>query len=177
MPNKTKEKTNQTTKIIIRKYEKKDDYQLIFLFDEFQKFMFSIDPKPPKMSALKPDYAKASLHQALDRIKRSEGVLYVAEANGKMVGFTIALALKPYGEEAAIFKRPQKRGEITDIYIDSEYRGNNIGARLMETAESYLKEIGCKEIIVGVFAPNKNAREFYKRLGYSEASLEFSKDV
>ena len=41
--------------------------------------------------------------------------------------------------------------------------------------EDYLKSVGCKDILLGVFAYNENAIKFYEKNGYHIRMLDMTK--
>ena len=59
-----------------------------------------------------------------------------------------------------------KEGEIIELIVSSKVRSNGIGQALMNKMEEYFKSVGCKYIIVDVFAYNKNGIKFYDTQGY-----------
>lgn len=81
---------------------------------------------------------------------------FVAEADGKVVGYVIASS---------------HDGEIVSISVLPEFRRRGIGRRLMEEAMEYLEEKGVRriELIVGV--GNVEAIRFYEGLGFKKVSI------
>jgi len=61
---------------------------------------------------------------------------------------------------------PTKSGRILELFIFEDYRGLDLGKKLMETIENYFKKHNCNIIRVEVFTPNENAHYFYKKLNY-----------
>jgi ribosomal protein S18 acetylase RimI-like enzyme len=56
--------------------------------------------------------------------------------------------------------------EVERIYIKRKYKGNKLGYKLIQHAIKRAKELGKKEIWLGVWEKNINAIEFYKKCGF-----------
>jgi diamine N-acetyltransferase len=63
------------------------------------------------------------------------------------------------------------RGEIDSIYIDSIYRKQGIGAKLIQEALSWLSEKQCNVVNVSVAEGNESVLEFYKQFGFYKSSV------
>ena len=59
------------------------------------------------------------------------------------------------------------RGWINYLAVGTEYRNRGFGRRLMEAAESRLRELGCPKINLQVRSSNHAAVTFYKHIGYA----------
>ena len=62
-------------------------------------------------------------------------------------------------------------GEISELIVSKEARGNGIGQKLMQKMEEYFKSINCEYIFIDVFAYNENAIKFYEKEGYHSRML------
>lgn len=56
--------------------------------------------------------------------------------------------------------------EVKYLWVDDEFRGQDIGTKLIKTAEDKAKQRGCKYAFLNTFG--FQAREFYLKLGFSE---------
>ena len=61
----------------------------------------------------------------------------------------------------------QKFCYIEDICVDKDYQNQGIGKELIETINIFAKNNGCIRVELNVDEFNKNAREFYKHLGFN----------
>jgi ribosomal protein S18 acetylase RimI-like enzyme len=59
------------------------------------------------------------------------------------------------------------RGWIYYLAVDPDYQRKKIGRRIMEKAETALKERGCPKINLQVRTSNRAVIAFYERLGFS----------
>lgn len=84
----------------------------------------------------------------------------IAEYEGVTVGFV------SYTIQYAIWLgRDYMR--IDDVYVDANYRGKNIGERLMREARALCDTLGISRIKWEMQRDNEGARRFYERLGAS----------
>ena len=58
------------------------------------------------------------------------------------------------------------RGWINYLAVAPKWRHFGYGRTLMQAAEELLQQIGCPKINVQIRTDNKDAIEFYRRLGY-----------
>ena len=62
-------------------------------------------------------------------------------------------------------------GEIKTLHIKEEFRGKGIGSRAIDFAENRLKELNFRMFHIWVKKPNKNAIDFYKKMGFTETNF------
>lgn len=85
-------------------------------------------------------------------------VFYVAEDNGRVVGF----ASGGPGREPP---REDLDGELYTVYLAPGSGGRGVGGKLVHAVASGLLEGGFGAMYCWVMAKNRNARRFYGRLG------------
>jgi aminoglycoside 6'-N-acetyltransferase I len=75
--------------------------------------------------------------------------------------------------------RPGRIGYIEGWYVEPDWRGKGLGASLVQAAESWATERGCREMASDSYSDNTDGRQAHKRLGYQEVSLlaHFRKDL
>ena len=73
------------------------------------------------------------------------------------------------------FKTP-KRGRITELVVDENYRGKSIGKILLQEMKSYLKSVGCDKVLIAVFGYNESAIKFYKENGFHVRAIDMIED-
>ena len=57
-------------------------------------------------------------------------------------------------------------GELDSIFVEAEYRGQDIGYRLARDGVDWLKTKGCRHIDVMVAEGNEDVFPFYEKLGF-----------
>ncbi len=98
-------------------------------------------------------------------------VLFVAELSGKVVGWVhVRLHRTLIHDQAA---------EIAALIVDANERGNKIGLRLMEQAESWIRSNGVGKIWLRSNVKREDTHRFYQRLGYDvrKTSHKFEKII
>lgn len=65
------------------------------------------------------------------------------------------------------------RADIEGLVVEDEYRGNGIGALLVEAAESWARRRGCTTVRLLSNVVRERAHEFYRRLGYDVLKTEY----
>src|SRR5699024_9134846 len=105
--------------------------------------------------------------------KISSNSLYntqIAEKNGVIVGM-IGMLLGFHYEKNENYVR------IVALVVDSEYRKQGIGERLIEKAEEWAKEQGANKIVLnsGNRSERDDAQDFYTRRGFEGSATGFDK--
>ena len=70
-------------------------------------------------------------------------------------------------------------GFIEGIYVQPEFRGRGLGARLVGVATEWSKQAGCTEMATDAEIENTDAQSFHKRMGFVETYriVEFKKTI
>ena len=128
----------------IRKIKDKDIPQLILLFKEFSHF----EKTPEKMT------------NTVEKMKAEREYLngFVALNEDEQI---IGYATWFY----AFFTWVGKSLYMDDLYVKQEYRAKGIGSKLINTVIDFAKKENCNRIRWQVSSWNKNAIEFYRKLG------------
>lgn len=63
-------------------------------------------------------------------------------------------------------------GETQSLHVAKDVRGLGIGKCLMNNHINWMKNQGCKNIVLTVSFDNKNTIDFYKFLGFKENTIE-----
>jgi len=94
-----------------------------------------------------------------------DGLFFVAEAGGKVVGSIMA------GYDG-------HRGWIYSLAVLPEYRRRGLGSRLMRHAEERLKLLGFPKINLQIMQGNEAVEAFYRKLGYqTEQRISMGKKI
>ncbi len=77
---------------------------------------------------------------------------------------------------ATVSERPAllavRRAEIESVVVEDEYRGNGIGALLVQAAEAWARRRGCTTVRLLSNVVRERAHRFYGRLGYDVLKTE-----
>lgn len=102
--------------------------------------------------------------------KRMNDRILVAVRESRIVG-VLSLHIMP------MFHLRGRVCRVTSLVVSEEYRKKYIGRRLMDMAEAYARASGCVQIEVTSNARRADAHLFYDRLGYTEESRIFKKEL
>jgi ribosomal protein S18 acetylase RimI-like enzyme len=70
-------------------------------------------------------------------------------------------------------QRASHRGELVQVYVDSNYRGQNIGEKLLRQALDYAFRLdGIEQVELSVIASNKRAINLYEKLGFKSFGIQ-----
>jgi ribosomal protein S18 acetylase RimI-like enzyme len=109
-----------------------------------------------KSSHFKSHFESFVFEKRIERLLAKEHlVIYAAESNSELVGYSIATV-------------DGNLGEIDSIFVKKAHRGNNLGHRLTEKALSWLSQFDCDAINVHVAEGNESALPFYEKHGFRE---------
>jgi ribosomal protein S18 acetylase RimI-like enzyme len=119
------------------------------LFDAYRQFY-----RQPSDPAL----ARAFL---AERLERGESVVFVAERDGRAVGF---VQLYPLFSSTAA--RPRRLWLLNDLFVAPEARGGGVGRALMDRARRLAEETGAAGLELATARTNTGAQRLYESLGY-----------
>jgi GNAT superfamily N-acetyltransferase len=92
--------------------------------------------------------------EALAERLKSMSLFVAVNELGEIVG-TIGCASLGNGE-----------GHLRGMAVLPEWQGSGVAAELLESAESELRDLGCRRVTLDTTAPLKRAMRFYERHGY-----------
>jgi diamine N-acetyltransferase len=112
------------------------------------------------MTVIKETFSEG--HQ-LEEINHPETIFLVAEEDGKMAGYA-KLNMNASNEHV----NGGKSLELSRIYLLQEFIGKGIGRELMQRCIDEARQRGCDSLWLGVWEHNRNAIDFYRKLGFRE---------
>lgn len=70
-------------------------------------------------------------------------------------------------------QRAMHRGEVVQVYVDSNYRGQNIGEKLIRRALEYAFALdGIEQVQLSVIAGNQIAIKLYEKIGFKTFGVQ-----
>ena len=120
---------------------------LVPLFDGYRQFY---------AQASEPEGARAFL---AERIKRGESVIFLAVADGVIVGFT---QLYPLFSSVSM----KRLWLLNDLFVAPEARTSGAGRALLERAERWAAETGAKGLTLTTQMTNLTAQRLYEACGW-----------
>jgi len=94
-----------------------------------------------------------------DRMQQHESVIYVAEENRKLIGFT---QLYPQFSST----RMKRSWLLNDLYVLEEYRGKGISKQLIEAAKQLAKETNSAGLLLETEKTNIIGNHLYPSAGF-----------
>ena len=97
--------------------------------------------------------------------------VYVAEADGMLIGW-----VHVFVHPSLLADTP---AEVAGLVVDESCRSRGVGRILMEQAESWAREHGCRSVGLRSNVLRSRAHAFYERLGYRviKSQKAFRKDL
>lgn len=133
-------------------YEYPEEVRQLFL--EYTDTIISGDPMYKKFLQLQ-DYEK-ELADLSEKYGLPDGRLYIAYYDDKLAG---CVALRKLDED---------RCELKRVFVRPEYRGNNIGRKMIDQVIDDAKEIGYSKMVLDTLPFLKAALHIYKTYGFYE---------
>jgi len=160
--------------IQMRDYQSTDKAAIAEATEKLHEYVVALDPI--KRLRKMPGYVEHTTSELFETIEKQEGKIFVAEDDGKFIGFVAGFTMKQ-SEENLLSVIPSKLGVISDVYVDDAYRGQQLGTNLMEKMEAHLKDMGCDAIWIDIVAFNTTAHSFYNKLGYTDREIGLIKKI
>ncbi len=93
-------------------------------------------------------------------------MLFVAIADGVVVGYTMLLTGEPYDADAARAVVGRPTVELSKIYVRPEYHRAGIAGELMAASVRAAADTGARSVWLGVNQRNERANRFYEKQGF-----------
>lgn len=155
-------------------YTPRYDEQVKDLLVQLQEYVVSIDKDD--LSILSSDYREKYFEYTKHQTYNQDGKIYLAEMDGKIVGLIAGHIRTYYDIDKCDYKCPPM-GVIEELIIDKECRSSGLGKKLLETMEKYFKDKNCEYTMLGVFAHNQKAYDFYKKQNYNNRMITMLKKL
>ena len=103
-------------------------------------------------------------------IKSKDGCFFVAEEDGKMIGYV-------NGGKMEVSYRKSKYFEIDNLGVIPNKKRLGIGKKLLDTVEKWVKENGYQKIYLNSYSKNRNALAFYRKFSYEDIDVCLEKEI
>ena len=110
-----------------------------------------------------------------EEIEAQGGFCLVVELEGKLLGCLFAAPESMPG----FFIKPEYRdyGEIRDIYVVPDARGEGLARRLINAAEERFRKMGFKQIGLYALTGNRDAIDVYERLNFEHYEVFMRRNI
>ncbi|HYG79544.1 MAG TPA: GNAT family N-acetyltransferase [Pyrinomonadaceae bacterium] len=154
----------------IREYETRDAGAVRECYVELQDDERLLDPHLRDGQSSADEY----LSHMFRRCSETEGKVFVAEAEGRVVGF-VSIWAKVVSR--AVEEEEYEYAYVSDLVVLRTDRGRGVGRALLGKAEEYARLRGARRLRINVHAKNGVARRLYESCGFRERVLELSKSL
>lgn len=141
------------------------------LLVELQAYLASLDKRG--VLTLKDGYREGYFAYVMKEVRKHNDKIFLAQLDNKTVGLVVCKIFQGGGESEYTTVCP-KVGFISDLVVAENCRGRRIGRSLLRQANSFFKQNDCEYTQLEVFAPNAEAFELYKKLGFEVNCLYMS---
>jgi ribosomal protein S18 acetylase RimI-like enzyme len=157
--------------MIIREFVSQDSDVVRDGLVAFQEFHRELEPAIWNTGE---NIAQKRLDEFLKKMKTHKGKLFVAEDDGRVIGFAYAWIERDEREYMTLQK---EYAYISDVFVHGDYRGKGVGKMLLGACESYAKKMGHDQVWLIVLSKNKRVHELYVREGYRDYSVTCVKEL
>ncbi len=155
---------------MIREYRPEDRAQLEECYIELQDAERVLDPVLEEGRAVVERY----LEQMFRQCAETKGKVFVAEEDGRVVGFVSVFAKVA---SKAVEEKPYEYAYVSDLVVLPEYRRRGLGRALLQTAQDYAIRQGATILRLFVMAKNVGAKTLYESFGFEERIIAMWKDL
>jgi ribosomal protein S18 acetylase RimI-like enzyme len=158
--------TEASDEVMVRLAQPDDVPALVDLFhelDRLQREWRVFTPRPGFYAEVEAQYRHAMEHNA--------SIVLAADDGGEIVGMAYAEIRAPSraSDEQAI--------ELSSVVVRSGHRGRGVGRALVREVARFAAERGIHWIELKTFAPNQQAMEFWRGLGFSPRVVQLTAAV
>ena len=154
----------------IRLYRATDAASVTELIQKLQRHERQFEPRMTAPDAIQDWY----LDHLLSRCAKEDGVILVAAADDRIVGFIAVLARVASTD---IDEDGYDYAYVSDVAVRQDHRGQGIGAALLSAAEAHAREQGACWLRVDVLAANEGAASLYRRTGFINRAIQLEKKL
>lgn len=158
---------------MIIEYNKEYNEEIKSLLEELQIYIASIDEEG--YNVVTKEYKEKYFDKTMEEVNKYQGKIFLYKEDNNITGLIIGL-INNDEENTYEFVAP-KRGRISELIVSSTSRSKGIGSKLLIAMEEYLHSVGCEDILLGVFAYNEKAIQFYAKHGYHNRMLDMTKKI
>ena len=108
----------------------------------------------------------------LNRVDEHHGRIFVAEADGRPVGWAVFLVDRHF---VYVVEEQRTYGYVAELFVNPEARGRGIGQALIKACENEARSRGLGTMMIGVMAANERAARIYAEAGYGPYHIQLRK--
>lgn len=156
MPSKAKSSDIALVNVKIRHANEEDLQEIVRLSKKLGRSESAMDSM---ISPLPCEFQSPSW--ILKNIKGENTVVFVAEVEGRIVGYSLGWVSQPWAYKG-------KRGYICDCFVEKSYRRRGIGNALVKAILEWFIDKGVECVEADVYSSNVPSLKLFKKLGFEE---------
>ena len=144
-------------------------------FEQLMELKLKLKESEKKFLEESPDLSETGKHfekYLKEYLSKENCAVFAAAEGSKIIGMISAkiyYALPTHNSE--------KRGYLSNLFVEKEFRKKKVGSKLAEKAIDWLKSQGAKTVRGEIYCENTASIEFCKSLGFKEYSLKIFKEL
>ena len=155
---------------MIRAYQPEDQQQVEQCIVELQDFERALEPDRVEGRTI----ARRYLQELLTTCEQKRGSLFVAEADGAVIGFVCAWLEQ---EPESYLTSLADYAYISDLAVLPAYRQQGYGLALLQRTEVFALEQGATALRINALAKNDAARAAYRKAGFRNYEISLLKPL
>ena len=162
-------------KVKIRKATLKDVPVIVRMWKEFMGYHKDMVKRNPKIKPYLTEKKNSShffTKYLKSDFKSSNSVVFIAEVEGRPVGYSINLIRKN-----PLVYEVEKLGYVSDLFVKKEFRGMKISSMFRDESIKWFRKKGIKHMSVEVIGGNTYAHSIYKKWGFFDYKVEMRKKI
>ena len=100
-----------------------------------------------------------SVREVADHVEGSADLCFVAEADGRVVGFALG---------APSYEILEDTGHLEWLAVDPDHRRDGLATRLIDAVVEQMRALGRQDIVADVSSANEASRTLFARAGFDE---------
>lgn len=160
--------------ITFREYKQSDKEILLEFSKKLEDHGREMDPLQRIKN--RPGFTQINVEGMLKNVVKHQGKICFAENEGKVIGFIVGV-IWTQSKINKLEIGPHLLGEVLDLFILEEFRGEGLGTKMLSRMEQYFKEKGCDSMWISHFAPNETAHKTYEKFGFVSRQIGMLKEI
>jgi ribosomal protein S18 acetylase RimI-like enzyme len=140
------------------------------LWESLVRYHRALDDRLPEVGG---GGSEAYVRRLVDQIGDTHTQVFVAEANGNVVGFVFGLIVDLLPE---MFVQ-ETGGFLADIYVDESVRRQGVGRRLVAALVNWFRSRGVSYLELYVASRNEAGQRFWESIGASDLMIRMRADL
>lgn len=154
------------------KIERASIVEMNWILILWQKFMQYLARKEPESFSLKDDYQQKYKETLPDLLVDPKTFVLLAKEGNTPIGYSFTSIRYPL---PILEQKPF--GQVSDLYVQEEYRGKGIGTAMVNHSTTWLRNKGVFELHLKTFVTNRKGISFWEKQGFSPVEVRLRRPL